>query len=62
MEHCLMDLLCFPGTSCLIRTKDEFIFLTALVHQKCNIDLYVNLIGTYRDISPMEATVTRILG
>lgn len=48
MEHCPMDLLCFHGTRCCVWTKDEFFFLPALVHQKCNIDLYVNHIGTYR--------------
>lgn len=61
MEHCLMDLLCFHGTRSCVWTKDGFFFLTALVHQKCNIDLYLNLIGTYLDISPMEATVTEFL-
>lgn len=48
MEHCPMDLLCFHGTRCCVWTKDELFFLTTLVHQKCNIDLYVNHIGTYR--------------
>lgn len=49
------------GQEAVYGQKMSFFFLTALVHQKCNIDLYLNLIGTYLDISPMEATITEFL-
>lgn len=49
-----MDLLFFNGTRSCVGTR--LAFSTVPIYQKYNKDLYLNLIGTYMDISTMEAT------